>query len=177
MEIRDKKEGDIVILEPIRRIDTNTSSEFENKIVEVMDSGVTRFVVDLKEIDYISSAGLRVFLMAIKKLKSPGGSFIICSMSDHIKEVFDISGFTPIFTITADQASGLTAAWTIWIYLMSDQPSREVRNLNALLDVAKALGAEMQLDNLLPVIISKNTEVIDAERSSLFIYDEDTNEM
>ena len=99
MEIRDKKEGDIVILEPIGRIDTNTSSEFENKIVEVMDSGVTRFVVDLKEIDYISSAGLRVFLMAIKKLKSLGGSFIICSMSDHIKEVFDISGFTPIFTI------------------------------------------------------------------------------
>ena len=110
MEIRDKKEGDIVILEPIGRIDINTSSEFENKIVEVMDSGVTRFVVDLKEIDYISSAGLRVFLMAIKKLKSLGGSFIICSMSDHIKEVFDISGFTPIFTITADQASGLTAA-------------------------------------------------------------------
>ena len=60
---------------------------------------------------------------------------------------------------------------------MSDKPSREVRNLNALLDVAKALGAEMQLDNLLPVIISKTTEVIDAERSSLFIYDEDTNEM
>ena len=60
---------------------------------------------------------------------------------------------------------------------MSDKPSREVRNLNALLDVAKALGAEMQLDNLLPVIISKTTEVIDAERSSLFIYDEETNEM
>ena len=60
---------------------------------------------------------------------------------------------------------------------MIDKPSREVRNLNALLDVAKALGAEMQLDNLLPVIISKTTEVIDAERSSLFIYDEDTNEM
>ena len=60
---------------------------------------------------------------------------------------------------------------------MSDKPRREVRNLNALLDVAKALGAEMQLDNLLPVIISKTTEVIDAERSSLFIYDEETNEM
>ena len=48
MEIRDKKEGDIVILEPIGRIDTNTASEFENKIVEVIDNGVTRFVVDLK---------------------------------------------------------------------------------------------------------------------------------
>ena len=65
MEIRDKKEGEVVILEPIGRIDTNTANEFEKKIVEVMDNGVSRFVVDLKEIDYISSAGLRVFLMAI----------------------------------------------------------------------------------------------------------------
>ena len=110
MEIRDKKEGEVVVLEPIGRIDTNTANEFEKKIVEVMDNGVSRFVVDLKEIDYISSAGLRVFLMAIKKLKSMDGSFIICSMSDHIKEVFDISGFTPIFTITADQTSGVAAA-------------------------------------------------------------------
>ena len=110
MEIRDKKEGEVVILEPVGRIDTNTAGEFEGKIVEVMDNGASRFVVDLKEIDYISSAGLRVFLMAIKKLKSMGGSFIICSMSDHNKEVFDISGFTPIFTITADQASGVAAA-------------------------------------------------------------------
>jgi anti-sigma B factor antagonist len=110
MEIRDKKEGEVVILEPVGRIDTNTASEFESKIVEVMDNGASRFVVDLKEIDYISSAGLRVFLMAIKKLKSMDGSFIICSMSDHIKEVFDISGFTPIFTITADQTSGVAAA-------------------------------------------------------------------
>ena len=110
MEIRDKKEGEVVILEPVGRIDTNTASEFESKIVEVMDNGASRFVVDLKEVDYISSAGLRVFLMAIKKLKSMDGSFIICSMSDHIKEVFDISGFTPIFTITADQTSGVAAA-------------------------------------------------------------------
>ncbi len=110
MEIRDKKEGEVAIIEPVGRIDTNTSGEFEDKIVEVMDRGETRFVVDLKEIDYISSAGLRVFLMAAKKLKSSGGSFVLCSMSDHIKEVFDISGFTPIFTITPDQASGAEAA-------------------------------------------------------------------
>jgi len=56
-------------------------------------------------------------------------------------------------------------------------PSREVRNLNALLEVSRALGAEMQLDSLLPVIIQKTTEVMDAERSSLFIYDSDTDEL
>ena len=54
---------------------------------------------------------------------------------------------------------------------------REVRNLNALLEVSRALGAEMHLDNLLPVIIHKTTEVMDAERSSLFIYDPDSDEL
>ena len=64
--------------------------------------------------------------------------------------------------------------------LQTDMPEtshREVRNLNALLEVSRALGAEMHLDSLLPVIIHKTTEVMDAERSSLFIYDPDSDEL
>ena len=60
---------------------------------------------------------------------------------------------------------------------MPDTSHREVRNLNALLEVSRALGAEMHLDSLLPVIIHKTTEVMDAERSSLFIYDPDSDEL
>src|SRR5688572_5219657 len=47
-----------------------------------------------------------------------------------------------------------------------------IRNLNSLLEVSKALGAEVQLDSLLDVILNKSTEVMEAERSSLFIYEE-----
>ncbi len=61
--------------------------------------------------------------------------------------------------------------------VMTDRPSREVRNLNALLDISRALGAEMHLDSLLPVIIQKTTEIMDAERSSLFFYDPDSDEL
>mgnify|MGYP000662705783 FL=1 len=60
---------------------------------------------------------------------------------------------------------------------MPETSHREVRNLNALLEVSRALGAEMHLDSLLPVIIHKTTEVMDAERSSLFIYDPDSDEL
>ena len=60
---------------------------------------------------------------------------------------------------------------------MPDTSHREVRNLNALLEVSRALGAEMHLDSLLPVIIHKTTEMMDAERSSLFIYDPDSDEL
>ncbi|HJM10241.1 MAG TPA: GAF domain-containing SpoIIE family protein phosphatase [Candidatus Marinimicrobia bacterium] len=60
---------------------------------------------------------------------------------------------------------------------MPETSHREVRNLNALLEVSRALGAEMHLDSLLPVIIHKTTEMMDAERSSLFIYDPESDEL
>ena len=60
---------------------------------------------------------------------------------------------------------------------MPETSHREVRNLNALLEVSRALGAEMHLDSLLPVIIHKTTDVMDAERCSLFIYDPDSDEL
>ena len=99
MEIKEHREGNVVILEPNGRLDTNTSDEFEAKIVGLVDAGELRLVIDLIHVDYISSAGLRVLLMASKKLKSINGSIALCSMSEHIKEVFDIAGFTPIFLI------------------------------------------------------------------------------
>lgn len=109
MEINESKEGTAVIVQPIGRIDTNTAGEFEERLVDVLDRQETKIVVDLAAIDYISSAGLRVFLMAAKKLRGLGGSFVLAGMNDHIKEVFDISGFTPIFTLTPDTASAVQA--------------------------------------------------------------------
>lgn len=99
MEINEHIEGNIIILEPNGRLDTNTSDEFEAKLVGLIDEEELRLVIDLIHVDYISSAGLRVLLMAAKKLKIMNGSIVLCSMSNHIKEVFDIAGFTPIFSI------------------------------------------------------------------------------
>ncbi len=109
MEINESKEGAAIIVQPVGRIDTNTSADFEGKLVDVLDRQEINIVIDLSAIDYVSSAGLRVFLMAAKKLKSLGGNFILAGMNDHIKEVFDISGFTPIFTLTSDTVSAVEA--------------------------------------------------------------------
>jgi len=95
LEIKEHREGNVIILEPNGRLDTNTSDEFEAKLVELIDVEGLRLVIDLIHVDYISSAGLRVLLMAAKKLKIMNGSIALCSMSEHIKEVFDIAGFTP----------------------------------------------------------------------------------
>lgn len=107
MEIQEKIDGATVILEPLGRLDTNTSGEFEEKLAETFAAGATQLIIDLIQVDYISSAGLRVLLMAAKKIKTLKGSLILCSMSDHIKEVFDIAGFTPVFTIHQTQADAI----------------------------------------------------------------------
>ena len=53
-------------------------------------------MLDLGRLDYISSAGLRVVLIAAKRLKSVGGALVLCTLNPSVREVFEISGFASI---------------------------------------------------------------------------------
>lgn len=99
MEIKQDTHGDIVVLDLVGRLDANTSSEFENVLIPMIDGGKKKLVLDFSELEYISSAGLRLLLLAAKKLRNNKGNIVLCNMKDFIKEIFEISGFTPIFTI------------------------------------------------------------------------------
>jgi anti-anti-sigma factor len=83
------------------RIDSTSSNEFEEKLVSIIDAGTTKMVVDFLNVQFISSAGLRVLLLAAKKVKPNGGKVILSNLSTSVKEVFDISGFSSLFTICA----------------------------------------------------------------------------
>ena len=93
MEIKKTVEGAKLTLAPVGRVDTLTSPELEAVIV--LD-GVEELVFDLGAVDYISSAGLRVLLSAQKKMA--GKSMVIANSKPAVKEVFDITGFSDIFT-------------------------------------------------------------------------------
>ncbi len=93
------------------RLDTNTSPKLEKFLAEKLETGqVKGLVIDFKPTEYISSAGLRILLMATKKMKSSGGKLILCALSDHVQEVFDIAGFTPVFNIEASRDLAIVAA-------------------------------------------------------------------
>jgi anti-anti-sigma factor len=64
-------------------------------------------LVDFKALDYISSAGLRVLLATAKRLSSEGGSLRICHLNDTVREVFEISGFSTIFSVFDTEAEAL----------------------------------------------------------------------
>lgn len=79
------------------RLDTNTASILEAHIVELGDD-VTSLIIDLEEVKYISSAGLRVLLATQKKMNKVGSMKLI-NVCEIVMEIFEITGFVDILTI------------------------------------------------------------------------------
>ncbi|MDD2390051.1 MAG: STAS domain-containing protein [Desulfobacterales bacterium] len=81
------------------RLDSNTSPEFEKKILDAARSTSDFIILDFKELNYISSAGLRVILKTAKEIEPSERELYICGMEDYVKEVFEISGFDTFLNI------------------------------------------------------------------------------
>ncbi|MBQ9227643.1 MAG: STAS domain-containing protein [Eubacterium sp.] len=79
------------------RVDTAAAPEFEKTVLDDLD-GITDLVLDIDGVEYVSSAGLRAFLQ-IKKTMSKQGTVKILNMHESVKEIFDMIGFTRLFTI------------------------------------------------------------------------------
>lgn len=106
MEISESAQGQVVILSLKGRLDAATSTLLEEKLLDLINSkNERRIVIDFQQLDYISSAGLRVLLMAAKILKSENGKLVLASLKEHLKEIFKITGFHGIFPIFKDRKS------------------------------------------------------------------------
>jgi anti-sigma B factor antagonist len=99
MEIIARKTGDLSIVSLGGRLDAYVSGEVEQRLNTLIDANEVRLVVSLDRLDYISSSGLRVLLASLKKVKKREGDIKIACMKPHIKEVFDIAGFSQLFSI------------------------------------------------------------------------------
>jgi len=99
MEIDIDTQGQTTVLSIKGRLDSNTAPQLEEGINTARDNGNPNIVLDFKELEYISSAGLRVILKTSKDLKQEEKGFVLCAMQDYVREVFDISGFDTILAI------------------------------------------------------------------------------
>jgi len=81
------------------RLDTVTSTQFADELNSLWDTLTDSLLFDFTELDYISSAGLRVILMAQKKINESGRKMEITGVKDTVKEVFEITGFSEIIKI------------------------------------------------------------------------------
>jgi len=109
MKIIEENQDGINIYKLNGHLDSNTSLGFENKLIQAIDGGSKSMIIDFKNLDYISSAGLRVILKATKALKREDGKIMLCDMQDYVKEVFEISGFDSLLPIVGSMGDALDA--------------------------------------------------------------------
>jgi anti-sigma B factor antagonist len=99
MQINGKQVGDVEIICPCGRLDAYTSTEVETKLNSLIDSARVQLVVSFEQLEYISSSGLRVLLATLKKVRKQHGDIKLSGLKTQVKEVFDLAGFTQLFTI------------------------------------------------------------------------------
>lgn len=110
MEIEQEDHGAAIVVKPKQRVDSMTAKVFEEHLMKAVNGGGGSLVVDFAELDYISSAGLRVVLMAAKSCKAKTRKFILCGMKPNILDVFKVSGFLKILTVVETRETALAAA-------------------------------------------------------------------
>lgn len=84
------------------RLDTAAATGAESEVKQVIEKENKHIIVDCAGLEYISSSGLRLFLMLQKLAAARQVKLGVCSLKSNIREVFDISGFSGIFTIYSD---------------------------------------------------------------------------
>ncbi len=96
--VNKNEEGSKLTLSLEGRLDMLTTDILENALDGALDQ-VEELVMDLKDLEYISSAGLRIFLKAEQAVEEKNGTMKIINLSDDVHEIFEITGFADVFTI------------------------------------------------------------------------------
>ncbi len=108
LEIREETADGVLVLAPVGRIDAVTSNELEARLLALVAARGVRLVVDLQGVEYISSAGLRVFLRVAKRLKEQSGRLALCALGPAVRQVFELAGFLALFEVETERALALS---------------------------------------------------------------------
>jgi stage II sporulation protein AA (anti-sigma F factor antagonist) len=96
-----------LVVSPSGRIDSTTCRGLEEQLERALAGGELRIVVDFAQVDYISSAGLRVMLALARRLRDARGSLVLCALPPPVKQVFELAGFVPLFTMEPTRDAAL----------------------------------------------------------------------
>ena len=93
MEINSSERDGRTVVALSGRLDNATSADFEKRCAALIDAGTRVMILDLGQLNYLSSAGLRSILAIAKRLQLVGGKLMACCLAGLVKEVFTVSGF------------------------------------------------------------------------------------
>jgi anti-sigma B factor antagonist len=109
LDVETGTHGDASVLTLRGEIDVYTAPRLRQAIIDLVDGGATRIVVDMERVDFLDSTGLGVLVGGLKRVKTKDGSLAIVATQDKILKIFDITGLNKVFPIHAsleEAASG-----------------------------------------------------------------------
>ena len=110
LEIAQEQQEALRILALRGRLDTDTSADLELAVQDLLAAGARDFLIDLGEVSYVSSAGLRVLLALAKQLEGSKGRLRLCALGPAVQQVFEVAGFSKLFVILKDRAAAAATA-------------------------------------------------------------------
>ena len=108
MNINETREGDVLVVAVEGRIDSTTSKQLEDVLPERVQAS-RRVLLDMSDVQYVSSAGLRVLLRAAKAARGTGHDLVLAGLLPQVHEVFQVIGFDSLFRIVHDRAAAMAA--------------------------------------------------------------------
>lgn len=109
MELTRAKQNGVVMLALTGRLGGTSATGFEHEVLGLITGGERRLVIDLSALEYIGSAGVRVLLLAAKRLSAAGGKFAIVAPNTPVKEVLEITGLSSILQICSSREEAMAA--------------------------------------------------------------------
>jgi anti-anti-sigma factor len=110
VELKQTRIADVVVVAAAGRVDHANADTFRVQLWPSLASckaGGDRLVLDLAGLEYISSAGLRVLMLASRDVKARNGAVVVCGLQPIVREIFEISRFNIVFRVLADRAAAL----------------------------------------------------------------------
>ena len=109
MKIETRKFGDVLVIEMSGRLDSRSSGEAGDRIVHIVQGDDRQILLNLQNVDYVSSAGLRIILLGSKLLQGKQGELKICCVEEAVKRVLETSGFDSLIRMYNTEVEALSA--------------------------------------------------------------------
>ena len=108
MKTRRADEAGATVLELDGRLDGTAAEPLHQTLIELIAEAPLRLVLDLGGMSYVSSAGLRILLLAAKQARGSNIKLVLCALRPNIEEVFEISGLASVFNIVPEREAAMT---------------------------------------------------------------------
>jgi anti-anti-sigma factor len=109
MELHELPLGNVVVMELTGRVDSTSAPALGTRVMAALEEAAPRLVLDLRGLEYISSAGFRVLLLAARRAEERHARLALCGLSKKVRELFELGGFLDLVPIVGSREEALAA--------------------------------------------------------------------